>query len=96
MINPIPILLAVSLPCLAIPKDKQLHLVAGSAISSVAYGIAKQAGSKHPDLWAIGAALAIGLAKELHDRKQPGNRFDPADCGATVAGGIVVTYAIRW
>ena len=56
MINPIPILLAVSIPCLAIPKDKQLH----------------------------------------HDRKQPGNRFDPADCGATVAGGVVVTYAIRW
>ena len=41
-------------------------------------------------------ACAIGLAKELHDRKQPGNRFDPADCGATVAGGVVVTYAIRW
>ena len=79
-----------------IPKDKQLHLLAGAVVAVPVYFAAKAENRKYPELWAIGAAFLAGLAKELHDRKQPWNRFDAGDLAATVAGGVVITFAIRW
>lgn len=79
-----------------IPKDKQLHLFAGAVVAVPVYFAAKADGCKYPELWAIGAAFLAGLVKELHDRKQPGDRFDAGDLAATVAGGVVITFAIRW
>ena len=92
----IPILAILPLNAGGIPKDKQLHFFAGAAIAVPVYFAAKAEGRKYPELWAIGAALLAGLAKELVDRKQPGNKFDPMDLAATVAGGITITYAIRF
>ena len=81
---------------LNIPKDKQLHILAGAGIAAVVYLGAKAEGLKHPEWWAIGAAILAGLLKEVADRREPGNRFDPGDALATAAGGFVITYVIRW
>lgn len=81
---------------LDLPKDKTLHLLAGAVIAVPVYLAAKAEGRRFPELWAVGASLLAGILKELHDRKEPGNRFDAGDALATVAGGVVINFAIRW
>ena len=77
-------------------KDKQLHLAAGAIIAGTVTLAAEKEGRKHPELWGIGAAVLVGLAKEMSDRRKPGNRFDGGDLAATAAGGIVISYSIRF
>lgn len=97
----LPTLLALTLaaPSQAggIPKDKALHLAAGALIAIPVYLAAKAEDRRYPELWAMGAAILAGLLKEVADRREPGNRFDPGDALATAAGGAVVfTFSIRW
>lgn len=68
-----------------IPRDKQLHALAGAAASLVACLFIGSA-------WAgvIAAALA-GIAKELYDRDRRENHTpDLFDLAATVIGGVAV------
>lgn len=93
------LIVALAMPCLligGIPQDKQKHLVAGALIGGTVTLIAKGQGSKHPELWGIGAALLAGALKESADRRSAGNRWDGKDVSATVAGGIVLSYSVRW
>lgn len=80
-------------------RDKQLHFAAGAIVGSVITYQCQKHDIKHPKLWGFLAATVIGLAKELHDRRQPGNRFDNADLAWAAAGGFAgatVTYSIRF
>ena len=54
--------LLAALPAFAMPKDKQLHVTAGAIVAAPVYCIAKAKGVKHPELWAVGAAVAVGDA----------------------------------
>ncbi|MBA4274135.1 MAG: hypothetical protein C0436_00630 [Alphaproteobacteria bacterium] len=88
-------LLAIPL-CAGIPQDKAKHVVAGALIGGTVTWIAKENGSKHPEFWGIGAALLAGALKEAADRRHQGNRWDGRDITATAAGGIVISYTIRF
>lgn len=79
-----------------IPQDKVKHVVAGAIIGGTVTWIAKENGSRHPELWGIGAAVLAGALKEAYDRKRPHNRWDGRDLSATAAGGIVISYTIRF
>ena len=92
----IPLFLTVPLIAGGLPKDKQLHIAAGMVIGGTVTLIAEKQGSKHPELWGIGAALLAGALKEAADRRHQGNRWDGRDITATAAGGIVVSYTIRF
>lgn len=92
----IPLFLTVPLIAGGLPKDKQLHIAAGVVIGGTVTLIAEKQGSKHPELWGIGAAVLAGALKEAYDRKRPHNRWDGRDLSATAAGGIVVSYTVRF
>lgn len=79
-----------------VAKDKQLHLAAGALIGGTVTLIAEKQGSRHPELWGIGAALLAGALKEAADRRQAGNRWDGRDLAHTAAGGIVISYTVRF
>lgn len=95
-----PIILIIAMICAAqahaepfIAHDKQLHIAAGAVASSTGYMMAQAFHIKHPQRWGFAVGALAGLAKELHDRKQPGNHFDTKDMLATMLGGsIVFTY----
>jgi uncharacterized protein YfiM (DUF2279 family) len=95
--TPIILALALAIPSrAAVQKDKIQHFVGGSLISLVATSAAQQAGWKHPRAWGIGAAVGVGLLKELADSRKGGTGFDPADLGATALGGVTVQFVIRF
>lgn len=73
-------------PWLPVPADKQAHFFVGAALGAIAYLAAGSYASPRPMLWAFAAGFLAGLGKELYDSRQPGNRFDPADLFATMAG----------
>lgn len=79
-----------------VAKDKQLHLAAGALIGGTVTLIAEKQGSRHPELWGIGAALLAGALKEAADRRHQGNHWDGRDLSATAAGGIVISYTFRF
>lgn len=80
-----------------IQKDHVLHfgagLVAGGAGAFAASEIS--GGSRG---WtfagAVAGSLLAGIAKEAIDAGQPDNRWDNADLGATVLGGITIGVTI--
>lgn len=77
-------------------QDKRQHFGAGVVASAITAHAAKQLGAEHPALWGALGATALGLAKELHDRQEPGNHFCLRDAAATTLGGITVTLVFRW
>ena len=85
------------LPAIAggIAPDKAKHFVAGAVISLVTGETAGALKLPHPRLWAFGAAVLAGVAKEVYDRRR-GGRFDPNDLAATALGGAVVTFTVRF
>ena len=61
---------------------------------SLTLGLGLGVPSRSPAL-ALGGTLALGLAKELRDRRH--TRFDPADLGADLVGAVLaaaITTAI--
>ena len=92
----IALILAAPLCAGGIAKDKQLHIAAGMLIGGTVTLIAEKQGSRHPELWGIGAAVLAGALKEAADRRKQGNRWDGRDLSATAAGGIVISYTIRF
>lgn len=87
-------------PCLMqaqIPEDKQQHFVVGGIVSGVTYSVVKhKTNNKNKAfMYGVGASFVVGLGKEVIDQKQPDNRFDSIDLGATVFGGFVFSKTIN-
>jgi uncharacterized protein YfiM (DUF2279 family) len=61
--------------------DKIKHFFISAFIESISYSALQAANVKRrPALTgAIGVTAAIGVAREIHDRKKPGNRFSYRD-----------------
>lgn len=76
------ILLILSTPTIALEKDKQMHIAASTAISSLTYVATEN--------WKIsfGACMAVGVAKEVMDEVRYGG-FDTEDIAANAIGCIV-------
>lgn len=81
--------------------DKIKHFFISAFIESVSYSVLQGAHVKRrPALaGAIGVAAAIGVARELHDRRTPGNRFSYKDLTWDAlgigAGAALVTHTIK-
>lgn len=66
--------------------DKRSHIAASNGIAGVC-DIATR--FNHP-FYCAGFAFSIGVLKELHDRQQPGNRFDNQDLRADMVGSVLL------
>jgi len=81
----------------SIPQDKQLHAAAGAIGYAGGYHIAKALDLKHPRLWALAGVVALGIGKEVYDKRHPSSHTsDHKDALATVAGGIMVSFVYRF
>ena len=96
-IKTILILLLTTTICFSqIAEDKQKHFVFGGLIG----GIANEqtflfTGNKKKSFWiGLGVSLLSGVLKETYD-KSKGGKFDFADIGYTVAGGLVGSLTIN-
>jgi hypothetical protein len=66
-----------------LPKDKQLHALAGLAIALPVSAVG------HPGL-ALGMAVAAGVGKEIYDYYHPlDHTADLMDALATIGGGVL-------
>jgi len=81
--------------------DKIKHFFISAFIESVSYSALQAAGvnNRTSRNGAIGVSAAFGVARELHDRRKPGNRFSYKDLtwdalGIT-AGAAVIRHTIR-
>ena len=80
-----------------IERDKQMHAAAGAIAYVAVYDIAKCNGSEHPRLWGLGAALALGIAKEAMDsRDKKHHSVEAMDAVATLGGGLVASWVWRF
>lgn len=80
-----------------IPYDKKCHAVAGAVAYIAGYEIAKACDSKHPRLWGLASSLAVGLAKEAMDARDPKHHsVEAGDVAATLGGGLVVSWVWRF
>jgi putative lipoprotein len=81
--------------------DKIKHFFISAFIESVSYSAlqAARANRKTAMSGAIGVSAAFGVARELHDRRRPGNRFSYKDLtwdalGIT-AGAVMLRHTTR-
>jgi putative lipoprotein len=81
--------------------DKIKHFFISAFIESVSYSALQAANvNRRPAMaGAIGVSAAFGVARELHDRKKPGNRFSYRDLtwdalGIT-AGAVMLKHTAR-
>jgi putative lipoprotein len=81
--------------------DKLKHFLMSAFIESVSYSALQLAGANHRTAMggAIGITLGIGVAREVHDRRVPGNLFSVRDLTwdalGTGAGAILSAHTIR-
>lgn len=68
--------------------DKIKHFFVSAFIESVAFSLAQAAGANRSTALAsgIGAAAVVGVGREIHDRRKPGNRFSYRDLVWDAAG----------
>lgn len=81
-------------------EDKAKHFVASFVATTMAASAARAAGlDPHASAWAgAGAASAVGVWKELRDRRAPGRTASLRDLawdGAGVAAGVAVMRRVR-
>ncbi len=81
--------------------DKIKHFFISAFIESVSYSALQAAGVNHRTArnGAIGVSAAFGVAREVHDRRTPGNRFSYKDLtwdalGIT-AGAVMIRHTVR-
>jgi putative lipoprotein len=81
--------------------DKIKHFFISAFIESVAYSGLQAAGvNRRPAVAAaIGITAAVGVAREIHDKRKPGNRFSYRDLTwgglGIAAGATLVTRTIK-
>jgi uncharacterized protein YfiM (DUF2279 family) len=81
--------------------DKIKHFFISAFIESVTYSAVQAAHVKRrPALGAaIGVTAAFGVAREIHDKRKPGNRFSYKDLTwdavGISAGAAMLTHTIR-
>jgi putative lipoprotein len=81
--------------------DKLKHFFMSAFIESVTYSALQAARVRHrPALGgAIGITLAVGVAREIHDKRTPGNIFSVRDLTwdavGTTAGAVLLSRTIR-
>lgn len=73
-----------------VPHDKYLHFGASAAVAATATTL--MANSPNAAWYGLGAGVVVGVAKELVDRTQPHDRFDPKDVWADLVGTVAGTY----
>lgn len=73
-----------------VPHDKYLHVGASAAVAATATTLA--ANSSNAVWYGLGAGVVVGVTKELVDRTQPHDRFDPKDVWADLVGTVAGTY----
>jgi len=80
-----------------IPKDKQMHFVAGTITGTLGYNYvySKTKDRKKAFVAGIITSIAVGICKESLDATQPGNNFDLKDLAATTLGGITIGITIN-
>jgi len=76
-----------------IPKDKQLHIYAGTVVSGWGYIIPQSKNLWAQAAYGVGSSVVAGAGKELVDLGGFGTP-DIKDFGATVIGGIVTVGVI--
>ena len=81
--------------------DKIKHFFISAFIESVSYSALQAARANHRTALtgAIGVSAAFGVARELHDKRKPGNRFSYKDLtwdalGIT-AGAVVLKHTVK-
>ena len=80
-----------------IERDKQLHAAAGAIAYVAVYEVAKHNDMKHPRLLGLGAALALGIAKDAMDSRDPKHHsVEAMDAAATFGGGLVASWVWRF
>ena len=92
-------LLLMLLSCISygqIAKDKQLHFIAGAAVSAVTYVTVLEItkNTKKAYWYSKLAALAVGFGKELIDEGKY-NGFDAKDLGYTALGGATMSFSLN-
>ena len=94
----LPVLLCLPLSSAPlVPVDKQLHFAAGMIVGGLTAEYAHRQGWKHPRVWGVGAACAVGILKEVYDKQHPkSHTVDANDALATGLGGLVVSYSWRF
>lgn len=81
--------------------DKIKHFFMSAFIESVSYSLLQASGVHHRSAMtgAIGITLGVGLARELHDQRSPGNIFSVRDLTwdaiGTGAGAVLLSHTIR-
>lgn len=81
--------------------DKIKHFFMSAFINSVAYSALQAAGANHSSAMAgaVGFTMAVGLGREIHDRRTPGNIFSVRDLTwdaiGTAAGAALTANTIR-
>lgn len=78
-------------------NDKLLHAAAGFGISAVTYTVVKSTtkNRKKALIWSFVTSTAAGIAKELIDSGEEGNKFDGVDALATTGGGIIGGFTMH-
>lgn len=87
---PLATILLASTAHAEVGSDKYLHAGASAAIAS---GVTMLTAESPNRLWyGIGASLAVGVAKELADSREAGNRFSSKDVWADLVGAVAGAY----
>ena len=80
--------------------DKVAHFSTSAVLSSGFTKVGQAVDPEHRVTWnnrlvAAGAALALGLAKELSDQSKKGGNLDWGDLGADT-GGVILGQLLQW
>jgi hypothetical protein len=78
-----------------IPKDKQLHFIAGTLIGAGVTEFCALNKIKHPALWGIGAGFLAGVGKEIYDKQSGKGTPEFADAVYTILGATTVSVTIQ-
>ena len=80
-----------------IPKDKQMHFVAGTITGTLGYDYVYSKTKNRKNAFAAGilTSIGVGILKESFDATRPKNKFDFKDLAATTLGGITINVTIN-
>lgn len=83
------VFLTLSLPGQTIPRDKQLHIAAGTEIGFISSVLTVEKKPLVSFVWAVGSATVIGVTKELgYDKMLGKGTPEIKDAAWTVIGGV--------